>query len=348
MKHTPAVDEFLRATGYLHEPDPRQSVAAPAGPDFAAIAQQQADEALALTTEDTLRCPRFPWDTLHDVVGALLPWQFWVLAAATGNGKSTTLMSLIATWLGEGRRVVMLPLEQPADIMRTYLAALRQGLDPRKVIPGKWLELPPGAKDAVQRDLRWQATPAAAELLHFSPRAFVDELGLRATMKEAADFGAEVVVIDHLHRLQMTGHRDGYHALVRICQLLKELAKEFRIPVLCAAQLNRGDGDPLAPYRPPRPSSIQGGEVIRQECDVALGVFRPLSRTLSRDEEADIRTGQKQVRDFLEPNCVGFHVLKHRLDGEQNGRVVRLRFDRGQLSDPVSEQRAAWEERNNL
>jgi len=266
MKHTPAVNAFLEATGYLAPPElssppALRVVREPEPVDFAGIAATQADEAIALTQEDTSQCPRVPWDALHDVVGPLLPWQFWVLAAATGNGKSTTLMSLVASWLGEERRVCMLPLEQPGDIMRLYLAALRQGLDPRRVIAGRWLDLPAGAKAAVHADLRWQAT-AGAPFLHFSPRAFVDEAGLRASMREAADFGADVLVIDHLHRLQMTGHREGHQSLVRICQLLKELAKEYRIPVLCAAQLHRGDGDPIAPYLPPKPEALQHEKVV--------------------------------------------------------------------------------------
>lgn len=349
MQHTDAVQQFLGKVGYLPSAEstpPLRLVAD--GVDFPAIAAAQVEAARTLTTEDTTGCPRMPWDALHAVTGPMLPWQFWVLAAATGNGKSTTLMSLVAAWLSEERRVYMLPLEQPGDLMRLYLAALRQGLDPRRVLAGRWEDLPAHAKASVQKDLAWQATPDAAALLHFSPRAFVDEAGLRASLDEAADFGADVVIIDHLHRLQMTGHRDSYQALVRICQLLKELAKSHRIPILCAAQLHRGDGDLLAPYHPPKPTAIQGGEVIRQECDLALGVYRPLRGVMSREDALELKAGQRSITQFLEPYCVGFHVLKHRVDGEQNGKIVRLHYERGQISDPVTDQRAAWEARHGL
>jgi replicative DNA helicase len=345
MKHTEAVQGFLEATGYLAPAERTEpQVVGAIATDYAAVAQQQVAEAMDLTTADLAQCPRVPWDTLHAVTGALLPWQFWVLAASTGNGKSTTLMSLVAHWLTAERRVVMLPLEQPGDIMRLYLASLRQGLDPRRVLAGRWTDLPPGAKEAIHRDLAWQATPAAHALLHFSGRTFIDEAALRLTFRDAQEFGAEVIVIDHLHRLQMTGHKDGYQALVRICQLLKELAKETRIPVLAAAQLHRGDGDRLAPYYPPRPTAIQGGEVVRQECDLALGVYRPLKGNIGKADQQEIRAGIRSVTDFLEPNCVGFHVLKHRLDGDQMGAIVRLRYERGQIMDPPDDQRRAWED----
>lgn len=317
-------------------------------PDFATVTAQQVAEATQLTREDTARCPRLPWDVLHEALGPILPWQFWVVGASTGNGKSTFLMSLVAQWLTEGRRLFMLPLEQPGEVMRLVLAALRHGFDPRHVLSGQWERLLPEARARVQADLRWQATPEAASLLHFSPRTFVDEAALRATWNEAKAFGAEVVIIDHLHRLQMTGHKDGYQSLVRMAQLIKELAKETRIPALVAAQLHRGDGDSLAPYRPPKPTSIQGGEVVRQECDVAVGLFRPLLHALTREDEQAIRTGTKPIQHFLAPNCVGVHVLKHRVDGAQTGAVLKLGWERGMLRDPSTDQRLAWEARHDL
>jgi hypothetical protein len=236
----------------------------------------------------------------------------------------------------------MLPLEQPTDLMRLYLAALRQGMDPQRVQGGEWHRLPPGAKEAIQADLRWQATPDAAALLHMSDTAFVDEATLRQEVEAAVAWGAEVVVIDHLHRLQMTGHRDGYQALVRMCQLLKELAKTHRIPMLVAAQLNRGDGNRLAAYYPPRPTSIQGGEVIRQECDVALGLFRPLREGPDHGTKAAIDVGAIQPRDLAEPYCLGVSVMKHRIQGDSLGLVVKLRYERGQILNPTDEQRRRW------
>lgn len=323
---------------------------APAGPRLvrdepvppAEQAKQQAEAAIELTELDTSGCLRLPWNAVGEAIGPLLPWQFWVLAAATGNGKTTMLMSIIANWIGQDRRVWMLPLEQPTDLMRLYLAALRQGLDPRLVQAGDWHRLPPGAIEAVRADLHWQATPDAAALLHMSDTAFVDENALRQEVLAAVAWGAEVVVIDHLHRLQMTGHRDGYHALVRMCQLLKELAKTHRIPMLVAAQLNRGDGSRLSAFYPPKPTSIQGGEVIRQECDVALGLFRPLRETPDHATKAAIEAGVIQPRDLVEPNCLGVSVLKHRVFGDRLGEVIRLRYERGQILDPTEDQRRKW------
>lgn len=336
-----APDRFEDFDREVFGPRPAPVRLATEPPDFAEIAKQQTTAAAELASFDTSGCLRMPWQDLDAVAGPLLPWHFWVLAAATGNGKSTALMSIVQQWLVEGRSVYMLPLEQPSDVMRLYLAALRCALDPRAVLTG---QVSPEDRRAVYADLSWQQGDGA-HLLYFSDRPFVDELGLRASVEEAVAFGADVVIVDHLHHLQMTGHANPHQALVRICQLIKELAKQHRIPILCAAQLHRGDGDPLAPYRPPKPTSIQGGEVIRQVCDVALGLWRPLAPGFDRTAELLVRNGEQEIREYLEPACVGVHVLKHRVDGGQLARRVYLRWEAGRLTEPTFDQRSRWRER---
>ena len=306
-------------------------------PDFHAIAREQATQAFHLTQLDTSLCPRVPWDDLHEVTGPLLPWQWWVLAAHTAMGKSTALMALVQQWIEQKLPVYMLPLEQSSDVMRLYLAALRCGYDPSLVVAQQWDALEADAKTRVINDLRWQVK-GGADLIHFSDEATVGERELTAAMMQAAALGAKVFIIDHLHQLEF----DGYDAFKRICKLLNEMAKAFRIPILSSAQLNKGlKIDRITIHQPPELTGIQGGYVVGQTCHVALGAFRPFSKRLSRPDEAAIRKGA-EIRDFLEPNCVAFNVLKHRLRGQQIGRIVKLRYEQGQISDAPWVQKERW------
>lgn len=308
----------------------------------------QVEDALERLQLNPLACPRLPWDALHDLLGPLWPEQFWVVAASTGNGKSTFLMQVIDEWARAGRRVFMLPLEQPVEVMRTYWAALASDLDPRRVLENDWPHLPVGARSRVQAHLRWQQDAKGGRFtVAFSDQPFIGEPEIVTAFESAKKFGADVLVIDHLHRILIEGH--PHSALVRICQRLKEGAKHFKIPVLCAAQLHRGDGDILAPYLPPKPTAIQGGEVVRQESDVALGLYRPLIETFTVEDARAIRMGQAKIRNFLEPNRIGVHVLKHRVrGGEAMSEVLKLTYRHGKIICPQTVDRLAYERREDL
>jgi replicative DNA helicase len=292
---------------------------------------------------------RLPWDSLHDILGYLWPEAFWVVAASTGNGKSTLLMQLVEAWAEEGAKVYVLPLEQPAEVMRQYWAALACRLDPMRVLENDWNALPREAKATVTAHLKWQVShPGGRYQVAFSPTRLVGEAQIVAEFERAAAFGAHVVILDHLHRLDIQGG-NGYQALVRLCQRIKECAKAFQIPCLAAAQLHRDkEGDVLAPFLPPKPTAIQGGEVVRQEADVAIGLYRPLLDTFTAENARAVRMGQSKIRPFLEPNTVGVHVLKHRVRGKALGELLKLRYEHGRIRDPQTDDRLAYEHRNDL
>jgi replicative DNA helicase len=293
--------------------------------------------------------PRVPWDALHELIGPLWPEAFWVVAAATGNGKSTLLMQLVDAWASEGVAVWMLPLEQSPHVMRLYWAALARRLDPQRVLENDWAHLPSGAEAAVREHLAWQAADTGgARLLRFSDAPRVGEREIQEQYAQAFQFGAQVVVIDHLHRLDLSG-ANPHAMLVRLCQCLKELAKAYAIPCVVAAQLHRDkEGDLLAPFLPPKPTAIQGGEVIRQEADVAIGLYRPLLDTFTAENARAVRMGQSKIRPFLEPNTVGVHVLKHRVRGAALGEVLKLRYEHGRILCAQTEDRLAYERRHDL
>lgn len=302
-----------------------------------------AEDRLAL---DFTRCPRLPWDSLHAAVGhGMLPDQVWILAASSGHGKSTTVMNVVNALATARKRVYMLPLEQPTDVMRIYWAALDIGLPTALVLKNDWANLPSTAREDLSVHLGWQRA-GGADVVHFSDEPFVDEKRLEAAYLEAAEFGADVVVIDHVHRLELSG--DDWRAWKRMCQKLKELAKHYRIPVLGAAQLNRGQGpmDRLKAFLPPHVDQIEGGKVLEQEADVILACYRPLIDAMTSDDAKAVRMGAP-VKPFLAEHTIGFHLLKSRITGAV-GDIVKLEYRHGKIICPQTEERLTWEKRNGL
>jgi replicative DNA helicase len=299
-------------------------------PDFASRTSQQVRAAVELIHEDFTKCVNLPWATLAAVIGhGLLPYQLWTIAAASGHGKTTAAMNLVNAWNDQGVRVYVVPLEQPTDVMRVYLAALKLGFSTRLALANRWRDLPPSAQGAIESELVSQQDEA--ELLHFSDVDHLSVSGIPAVLEEAQAFGAQVILIDHVHHVRVEGNNTSGE-FTRLCQILHDFTKNRRIPIVAMAQLNRGVvRDRLKPYLPPDVDSIQMGKVLEQVSSVVLGLFRPLESWVTKAHRAVIRLGGSP-KPYLKPNTMGVTVLKSRISGDC-GEIVDLRYDRGRISD---------------
>lgn len=293
-----------------------------------------------------IRQPRLPWDSLHDVTGPIWPGEFWVLAAATGNGKTGFLLNAVTAWAEGGTKVYYLPLEQPPGVVRLMWAALGCGISPGRALGGGCST---EEQARITDHLRWQERRDGGRMrVMFDEETKLTVNRLQGAVDEACRFGADIVVIDHLHHLWVEKGTD-YQALRELCHTILELGRETGLRFVAAAQLHRDkEGDMLAPFLPPKPSAIQGGEVVRQACHVALGLYRPLRRGLTVEERHAIRMGETAVTGFLEPNTIGVHVLKHRIHGERLGAIVKLGWEKGVIRCTDTDQRLLYEQRNGL
>jgi hypothetical protein len=303
--------------------------------------RRQAQDALDRLRLDPLKLPRLPWDRVHELTDPIFPQSIWGICAATGGGKTSTAAHLIEYWSHNGQRVYVITLEQPPLEYRIALAALRLGYHPQLCLRNKFESLPVGAEKALRQEIIRQATTLEPWLKF----ADVTAVGLRDMphqFEEASLFEADVIVLDHWHMLDLK----GYGELESFCRAMRGWLTEYGIPVIAMMQLHRGERDILSRFRPPTTHAIQGGEVVPQLLHVCLGLFRPTT-PMSKDEEAQVRRGQRSITDFLVPDSMGVHLMKHRTMGGIVGKdaTVYLDYKQGRLSDPQTDARAAEEER---
>jgi hypothetical protein len=339
---------FLQLCGhYPNDPDSRSLYRAAAerwgvaklmGKDepapFATEATSQVAEARTRLDRDFSTAPKMPWTSLHHAIGhGLLPEQMWTVAADSGQGKTTWIMSVVDQWLLEKHRIFGLPLEQGIDTTRIYLAALANRLPVKSVLKNEWLSLPDGAKDMMTQHLDWQQDEGQ-QLLHLHRHGLVKPREIPQLYRRAADFGADVFFIDHIHRIRCRSH-DEYEDL---CASIVEGAKQWKIPALVTAQNHRGIGpvDRVKAHLIPNVDRIQGGKVLEQESAVVLGVYRPLKDDLDDETLSGIRRGMVPVKDHLKPFTVGVAGLKARIEGEV-GWSIDLQWDKGRIVDPEDE-----------
>lgn len=306
-------------------------------------ATDQVLDALSRLNIDPTRLPRLPWDTVHEVCGPLWPTDIWCVAAATGNGKTTVLAHLIEHWVMERTTVYVMSLEQDPMEIRTALAALACHFHVQRVLENDWHGLPRDAKSQIARHLQWQDREARAAL-RFHPRQAVTIETIEHDLMMAAHVGAKVIILDHIGMVDL-GPGNQHAMLKLLCRILKSFVNHLRIPIVMAAQINRGDRDPIAPYQPPNVYSIEGGEVIRQIASVALGLYRPLVETFDTEDARQVRTGRRKIGQYVKPNTIGVHVMKHRLRGGTLGDLMELPYEHGRITCPKTLARVGQEDR---
>ena len=124
----------------------------------------------------------------------------------------------------------------------------------------------------------------------------------------------DLVIIDYLGLMASTKKTDNQVQIIGdITQNLKNMAKELNVPIICAAQLNRGGEGPDKKSRRPSLSSLRDSGSIEQDADIVCFIHRP-EYYLRSDTDMEGRN----IRGLAE-----LIVAKHR-----SGRVddVKMRF----------------------
>jgi KaiC/GvpD/RAD55 family RecA-like ATPase len=311
--------------------------------DLAAEQVGRAEGALTLAPRRRLR---FKPHALHGITRYLVPGQFILVTAATGIGKTTFLLSTADDFLLLGKKVAMLGLEQEDHELRTALACLRAGVPRHIAIENSWLEYADGREmfERVRHQLDAQACSPLLDQLLLLPHRYIDTKTLITAAKEAHDFGAEVLIVDHIHHIQAGA---DYSEFARLVQASKKIAEDFGFVNLSAAQINReslraSGSHRLTRYMPAQLHQIQGGGVIEQNVNMALNLYRPVMVPKNDEETKKLKAamrGEIEPGEVLQRNRMGVAVLKHRSNGSLEGRRCILALEDGKVVDvPLEEQ----------
>jgi replicative DNA helicase len=87
-----------------------------------------------------------------------------------------------------------------------------------------------------------------------------------------AQYDIQLVVVDYLQKMHSKGAESRQQEISRISSSLKSLAKELNIPVIAAAQLNRGTEG--REDKKPVLSDLRESGAIEQDADVVMLLYR--------------------------------------------------------------------------
>jgi hypothetical protein len=176
--------------------------------------------------------------------------------------------------------------------------------------------------------------------VYLDPARSVNRLRLTQAAERAVKFGASVLLVDHIDRLEHGEGKNSYHELAKTVQHCKNLATDHGLTVVCTSQMNReaSKGSRLAKYFPPQLHQVFGGSVKEHEGDVWLGLWRPIRDDVDAKTLKRAAAGLIEVREVWAPNTMGVQCLKHRLRDVEGHRTM-LHVSHGRVRDLTDAER---------
>ena len=210
---------------------------------------------------------------LHDLDRAILglnQGELILIAARPGMGKTSLAMNM-ALHVGKtsGKTVAIFSLEMAREQLVTRLLAGESQVDSQKLLTGR-----------LSRD-EWQRIGSAAAVISATDIRIDDNptltvADMNAQCRRLGNLG--LVVIDYLQLMQSAGSGRSWsnesrtQAVSDISRMLKIMAKELSVPVLCLSQLSRANES--RSDKRPMLSDLRESGAIEQDADVVIALYR--------------------------------------------------------------------------
>jgi len=204
------------------------------------------------------------YQRLDELTGGFQDSEMIILAARPSMGKTSLLLN-IAEYMAVVNKipVALFSLEMSKQQLSSRLLASYARFDLKKmrrgvIQPEDWTRLELAAGDL-------QPAPL---FIDDSPMLTIMQLRAKAR-RLASAHGIKAIFVDYLQLMSYGGRIESRQQEVgEISRGLKALAKELAIPVIVAAQLNRGPAD--RPSKVPRMSDLRESGSIEQDADVVM------------------------------------------------------------------------------
>ena len=207
---------------------------------------------------------------LDQVTMGLKKGELILIAARPGQGKTSMALNL-ARYIGEhsGQTVAVFSLEMSREELVQRLLSSAAMVDGKKLAMGR---LSPAEWDRV--------VAAAAQLsktdIRVDDNSTLSVADMNAQCRRLGNLG--LVVIDYLQLMQTSGSGHSYasesrtQAVSDMSRMLKIMAKELNVPVICLSQLNRANEGRT--NKRPMLSDLRESGSIEQDADIVIALYR--------------------------------------------------------------------------
>jgi replicative DNA helicase len=201
---------------------------------------------------------------LDELTSGFQKGEVIIIAARPSMGKTSILLNM-AEYMAvtDGHPVAIFSLEMSKEQLTQRFLAAHSRFDLKRmrrgtISPEDWTALQAAAGDLLQ----------APVFIDDSPMLTALQLRAKARRLKAAQ-NIECVFLDYLQLMTYSGRADSrQEQITEISRGIKAMARELNVPVICAAQLNRGPAD-RETHRP-RISDLRESGSIEQDADVVM------------------------------------------------------------------------------
>ena len=207
---------------------------------------------------------------LDQTILGLNAGELILIAARPGMGKTSMALN-IALHVGKtsGKTVAVFSLEMAREQLTTRLLAGEGLVDSQKLLTGKlsadeWRRVGAAATTISATDIRIDDNPS------------LSVADMNAQCRRIPNLG--LVVIDYLQLMQSAGSGHSWsnesrtQAVSDMSRMLKIMAKELNVPVICLSQLSRANES--RQNKRPMLSDLRESGAIEQDADIVLALYR--------------------------------------------------------------------------
>lgn len=209
-----------------------------------------------------------PWSDVNEATHGFQPSELTIIAGRPSMGKSIAGLQVAVFTALRGKRVALFSLEMSRKQCNRRAISFLGG------VPHDWLLAPNNCDDS---ESYWTRVTGAVSDLRRAD-LMIDEtpsLTRQAMASRARKLNRrkklDLIVVDHIHDFSVNPDRIAYERGA-IAQTGKDLAKEFGIPVVMLAQLNRRVA--TASEKRPTLADIRESGEIEQKGDLILFLHR--------------------------------------------------------------------------
>jgi replicative DNA helicase len=207
---------------------------------------------------------------LDDAILGLNKGDLVLIASRPGMGKTSIALNItLHVAKTSGKAVAVFSLEMAREQLAVRLLAGESLVDSQKLLTGRlsreeWRRLGAAAAVISNTNIRIDDNPTLSVADMNAQCRRVDNLGL--------------VVVDYLQLMQSAGGGKSYsnesrtQAVSDMSRMLKIMAKELNVPVICLSQLSRANE--ARQNKRPMLSDLRESGAIEQDADVVIGLYR--------------------------------------------------------------------------
>lgn len=173
------------------------------------------------------------WALIDKATGGIYPGEFFLEVGRLGTGKTTNIITRMANWLIQKKRILMISKEMPPSDIFAKLDATFGHFNPLRIRNEKAESLT-GQLEVVKTMVGTYGGEVIAPVAQvYSPTQI-------ATM--AKYMNVDIIVIDGIYHLMPDGGGHGranWEMLVQVSRETKQMALGLKLPVIASSQLKR-------------------------------------------------------------------------------------------------------------